>query len=527
MKTGGLLRVRRAEGKPMSSTVPRPDRRHFVGLTASLPLWALARSAAPRVAVVIGNAAYAVGPLANPGKDAAAMASLLREMGFQVVLVQDAAKARMQAALDEARRLLQGRQGTGLFYYAGHGLQLDWRNYLLPVDAELRQAADVPAQALDVQAVLEAFKGAGTVMNILVLDACRDNPFGPSGSALASAKGLAPLDAPPGTFFAYATAPGNVAEDGTAQDGNGLYTRFLLQEMKRPEARIEDVFKRVRLQVRQASSGRQIPWESTSLEQDFVFATGQRSEAATGFRREREFDAEKAEWDRIRNSTRPEDIYNFLQRHPNGRIAEIAQLRLDQLAQPVVQATPTVPTLPAGVDRFRVGDVREFDVIDRLRGGEPQRVRREVTAIRDGQVFINEGEAIYTQAGVVLFNRTGRKDPGVLLAPSELAVGKRWRSAFTNVRVPDAPPARNFYEHRVVALEELQVPAGRYKAYRIEAVGESIGPSHATRLRNTIWIDPATMTAVRNELRHSSYNGASLTDHIEEVLVSSRLVPRA
>jgi hypothetical protein len=278
--------------------------------------------------------------------------------------------------------------------------------------------------------------------------------------------------------------------------------------------------------VRQASGGRQIPWESTSLEQDFVFATGQRSDAATGLRREREFDAEKAEWDRVRNSTKPEDIYNFLQRFPNGRIAEIAQLRLDQLARPVVQATATVPTLPAGVDRFRVGDVREFDVTDRLRGGEPQRVRREVTAIRDGQVFINDGEAIYTQAGVVSFNRTGRKDPGVLLVPSELAVGKRWRSAFSNVREPGAPPARNFYEHRVVALEELQVPAGRYKAYRIDAQGESIGPSHATRLRNTIWIDPATMTAVRNELRHSSYNGASLTDHIEEVLVFSRLVPR-
>lgn len=506
----------------MISTDPRFSRRHFVGLAASLPLWARARTGAPRVAVVIGNAAYAVGPLANPGKDATAMAALLREMGFQVVLAQDAAKDRMQAALDEAQKLLQGQQGIGLFYYAGHGLQLDWRNYLLPVDATLRRAADVPAQALDVQAVLECFKGAGTAMNILVLDACRDNPFGQT----VSAKGLAPLDAPPGTFFAYATAPGNVAEDGTAQDGNGLYTRFLLQELKRPEARIEDVFKRVRLQVRQASGGRQIPWESTSLEQDFVFATGQRSEAATGLRREREFDAEKAEWDRVKDSTKPEDIYNFLQRYPNGRIAEIAQLRLDQLSRPVVQATPTVPTLPAGVDRFRVGDVHVFDMTDLMRGGEPQRLRRQVTAIRDGQVFINDGDALYTQAGVVMLNRTGRKDPGVLLAPSELQVGKRWRSAFTNVREPGHPAARNFYEHRVVALEDVQVPAGRFKAYRIEAQGESIGPSHAARLSNTVWIDPATMTSVRSDLRHTSYNGATLTAHTSDVLVSRHLVPR-
>ena len=506
----------------MFSTDAHWARRHFVGLAASLPWWAQARSGAPRVAVVIGNAAYAAGPLANPGKDAVAMAALLREMGFQVVLAQDAGKARMQALLDEARLLLQGRQGIGLFYYAGHGLQLDWRNYLLPVDAALRQAADVPAQALDVQAVLQAFTGAGTAMNILVLDACRDNPFGQSSSA----KGLAPLDAPPGTFFAYATAPGNVAEDGTAQDGNGLYTRFLLQELKRPEARIEDVFKRVRLQVRQASGGRQIPWESTSLEQDFVFATGQRSETATGPRREREFDAEKAEWDRIKGSPRPEDLFNFLQRFPNGRIAEIAQLRLDQLARPAVQATATVPTLPAGAERYRVGDVYVFDFSDFLRDGEPQRSQRRVTAIRDGQVFINDGEAIYTQAGVVVLNRTGRKDPGVLLAPSELQVGKRWRSAFTNVREPGAPAARNFYEHRVVALEDVQVPAGRFKAYRIEAMGESIGPAHATRLVNTVWIDPATMTAVRSDVRNTSYNGAALIAHTSDVLVSRHLAPR-
>lgn len=508
----------------MSMTAPSSvHRRRFVALAASLPLWARARAGAPRVAVVIGNAAYAMGPLANAGKDAGAMSALLREMGFQVVTVQDAGKARMHAALDEARGLLQGRQGVGLFYYAGHGLQLDWRNYLLPVDAHLRQAADVPAQALDVQAVLDSFKAAGTAMNILVLDACRDNPFGKT----ATAKGLAPLDAPPGTFFAYATAPGHVADDGSEQDGNGLYTRFLLKEMKRPEAHIEDVFKRVRLQVRQASGGRQIPWESTSLEDDFVFATGERSAAAQGLQRDREFDAEKAEWDRIKGSARPDDFYGFLQRFPSGRIAEIAQLRLDQMARPVVQAVPLLPTLAAGADRYRVGDVQEFEFTDLMRGAPPRRDRREVTAIRDGQVLINDGASIFTQTGVVIFNRTGRKDPGVLVAPSELQVGKRWRSAFTNVRVPGAPAARNFYEHRVVALEEVQVPAGRFRAYRIEARGESIAPAQAVRLGNTTWIDPATMTAVRVEVRHTSYNGASIIEHTLDELVARHWMPRA
>ncbi len=494
-----------------------------LGLTAALPRWAQARSGAPRVAVVIGNAAYAVGPLANPGKDAVAMATLLREMGFEVVLAQDAAKARMLAALEEARTRLQGRGGVALFYYAGHGLQLDWRNYLLPVDAAPATAAEVPAASLDVQQVLEAFKAAGTAMNILVLDACRDNPYGRK----AGTKGLAPLDAPPGTFFAYATAPGNVADDGAPQDGNGLYTRFLVQELRKPEAKIEDVFKRVRLQVRQASGGRQIPWESTSLEEDFVFATGARAEAATGFRREREFDAEKAAWDRIKDSTRPEDFYAFLQQHPNGRIAEIAQLRLDQLSRPVVQATATVPTLPAGADRFRIGDRYVYEVTDVLRPGEPPRqVPRRVTDIRDGQVYFNGGESIATQTGVIVLNRAGRKDPGVLLVPSELRVGKRWRSAFTNTRVPGAPAARNFYEHRVAALEEVQVPAGRFQAYRIESVGESIGPSHANRLNSTVWIDPSTMTALRTEQRNTSYNGSTPFEHTIDALAARHLVPR-
>lgn len=516
----------------MSAALPLLQRRQVLagaaGLCSASGLpWAAARASAPRVAVVIGNAAYALGPLVNPGKDAAAMATLLREMGFEVVLARDAARERMLAALDEARTRLQGRGGVGLFYYAGHGLQLDWRNYLLPVDAAPATAAEVPAASLDVQQVLDAFKAAGTAMNIVVLDACRDNPYGRS----ASAKGLAPLDAPPGTFFAYATAPGNVADDGAPQDGNGLYTRFLVQELRKPEAKIEDVFKRVRLQVRQASGGRQIPWESTSLEDDFVFATGTRAEAATGLRREQEFEAEKAAWDRIKDSTRPAELYAFLQQHPNGRIAEIAQLRLDQLQRPSVQpalgphAGPA--PLPAGADRFRVGDVHQFLLTNLRAGGEARRLSREVTGLReDGTVEINGGEALSTQAGVILLSRTGRKDPGLLLVPADLQLGKRWRSAFTNQRTPGAPVARNFYEHRVLGLEEVQVPAGRFRAYRVEARGETIGPGHAGRLQVDYWVDPTTMTLLRSEQRNTAYQSGAVVEHTVEDLVFRRLAPR-
>ena len=226
-----------------------------------------------RVALVIGNAAYAGNTaLLNPGNDAKAMAETLRKLGFTVVELRDGNKAQMTEAIGKVRERLKGMQGIGMLYYAGHGLQLDWHNYMVPVDARLGNSSDVPLQTVDVSAVIDAFKAAGNRMNILVLDACRDSPFASNGTA--SGKGLAQLDAPPGTFLAFATAPGNVAEDGDASSGNGLYTQYLLQELNKPIAKIEDVFKRVRLNVRQKSQGRQVPWESTSLEDDFFFNDG-------------------------------------------------------------------------------------------------------------------------------------------------------------------------------------------------------------------------------------------------------------
>ncbi len=489
--------------------------------SALVPAWAQTRQpGAARVALVIGNAAYAVGPLTNPTKDAQAMSGLLRGMGFQVVEARDASRPQMQAAIQQAGELLKGQDGVGLLYYAGHGLQLDWHNYMLPVDAKLSTASDVPVQGVDVQSVLDAFKTAGNRMNILVLDACRDNPFPQAGSG----KGLAPLDAPPGTFFAYATAPGNVAEDGSAADGNGLYTKYLLQELQQPQARIEDVFKRVRLRVRQASQGRQIPWESTSLEDDFVFATGRRA-AAPASSRDADFDAEKADWDRIKESTRPEDFYAFLQRHPNGRISEVAQFRLDQLSKPVVQAVQLVRMLPPGTDRFRLGDSWAMRRTDFLDGGKTTDLRAVVTALEGPRVLVNGGRIILDQMGGLLLNRFGAKDPALLSSPADLQVGKRWRSAFNNT-LPDGQVARTFYEHRCTALEDMEVPAGRFKAFRVEARGEGVVQGNVRLLETVHWVDPATMTAVRQDIKQTGKARNVVVEHSSDVLLWRKQVPR-
>lgn len=351
-------------------------------------------------------------PLLNPSNDAKAIGQTLATIGFTVVEVRDARKSDMEAAIATVRDRLKGRHRAGMLYYAGHGLQLDWRNYMVPIDANIAAARDVLVQTVDVQQVIDAFKSAGTRMNIIVLDACRDNPF----ANTASAKGLAPMDAPTGTLLAYSTAPGNVAEDGDANAGNSLYTAFLVNEIRQPTARIEDVFKRVRLQVRKRSEGRQVPWESPSLEEDFYFDTKVKpvkaQESDQMRRAEAALAVEMSEWDRIKASSNPDDFYSYLQKFPGGFVSEQAQFRLDQLQRTRVVPQPAangVVAFPAGVNRHAVGDQWVIDQIDGFTK-EARRFTWRVTRLDGDRVMINNGAIIIDQMGSVLKNRGGTKE---------------------------------------------------------------------------------------------------------------------
>ena len=165
----------------------------------------------------------------------------------------------------------------GLFYYAGHGMQVKGKNFFLPVDADIQSEDEVPYRGIDANELLAKMESAKNRVNLVILDACRNNPF--ARSFRSSAQGLAQMDAPVGTLVAFATAPGSVAADGTGR--NGLYTQHLLASLNQPGLKIEDVFKRVRVGVRQGSRGKQIPWENTSLEGDFYFKPGKPGEAPT------------------------------------------------------------------------------------------------------------------------------------------------------------------------------------------------------------------------------------------------------
>ena len=225
---------------------------------------------ARRLALVIGNANYTNGgSLQNPINDVRAMEGTLKNLGFTVLKYEDCSQSTIKRAIDEFGQQLADYD-VGLFFYAGHGIQVRGNNYLIPVDAQLTSENDVEYDCVRADRVLAKMESAGSNTNIAVLDACRDNPFERSWSRGTQGNGLAFMNAPQGSLIAYATAPGQTASDG--QGGkHGLYTAALLENITLPGLTIEQVFKRVRTKVAEKSEGKQTPWESTSLTGDFYF----------------------------------------------------------------------------------------------------------------------------------------------------------------------------------------------------------------------------------------------------------------
>lgn len=307
-------------------------RRRFLQTMAAVPpavAWAPGWANTPdpsRLALVIGNNAYPDSPLHNPVNDARDMGTMLGNAGFTVSSHLDLRYRDMQAAVGRFEEAIRRPEvKLVVFYYAGHGVQLEWRNYLLPVDANADTTATLRQSCIDLNQVIGAFgKNKGKTF-IIILDACRDNPFG--NSYQPEQKGLSQFDAPVGSLLAYATSPGNVASDGSGK--NGLYTENLLRELAVRGARIEDALKRVRLNVRLSSKGAQIPWETTSLEDDIYIVGSQKK--LTEAEQEQLLETDLAEWGRIKSSKRADDWIGYLRNFPNGRFAEIAQTRLARL----------------------------------------------------------------------------------------------------------------------------------------------------------------------------------------------------
>ncbi len=300
-----------------------------------------------RVALIIGNADYSTATLRNPVNDANDMAATLNTLGFDEVMLETNVDAiGMNRALRKFGKMLNGAE-IGLFFYAGHGLQVRGRNYLIPVGSDIAAEDEVPFRAVDAGQVLAKMESAGNPINLVFLDSCRDNPFARSWRG--SSRGLAQMDSPKGSLVAYATAPGRTASDGEGR--NGVFTGALINALKEPDIDIALVLRKVSREVRTQTDDQQVPWVSSSLAKEVVLnITADKVEITvtpkpTDSGGVSDMNAQTAFWSSITASDSPSDYDDYLKQWPNGVFAPLARRRLAALTD-VKQNNP-VKTTPS------------------------------------------------------------------------------------------------------------------------------------------------------------------------------------
>lgn len=298
-----------------------------------------------RIALVVGNDDYSnVRKLKNAANDARDLGQILGELGFVADIRTNADFRTIEKAVDEfVERISPG--DVALFHYSGHGVQLDGQNYLIPVDFMLRDRADVKYSAYSASRVHDRMVGAASRLNIVILDACRDSGFWPSRGA---ESGLAPMNAAEGSFIAFSTAPGRTASDG-ASGTNGLFTGELLEVLREPGLKLDDIFNQVRAKVYEASGKKQLPWTSSSLIGDFYFQPSSSAPAAlasnTGLQ------IELAYWNSIQDCSDTGCFDGYLNRFgEGGQFSELAKIRRNQLLQKGMVAQPGGPNPATGTN---------------------------------------------------------------------------------------------------------------------------------------------------------------------------------
>jgi len=326
--------------------------RHFLFLIITLVIITLMADktayAETRVALIIGNGKYNknIGALANPPNDARLMTNTLRSLDFEVIEVINSSQFAMKKAISAFGKRLDaaGKDGVGLFYYAGHGVQVKGANYLIPVDAPIETEGDVDLYAVNANAVLRMMEFSGARLSFVILDACRNNPF--ARGFRSASRGLARLEAPQGSLVAYATAPGNVAADGTGS--NSPYTKALVKGLLSGQP-VERMFREVRNDVMRETKKKQTPWESSSLTGgDFYFNQGKealRRDPSTPSQQPAAADKETVFWQSIQNSSDPKMFEAYLSQYPNGAFALLARVKTNALkAAHVAKLTSPEPS---------------------------------------------------------------------------------------------------------------------------------------------------------------------------------------
>jgi len=299
-------------------------------------------AAQDRIALVIGNSGYAKFPLKNPANDATGMAKALKQCGFNVSLKINVDHRNMEKSIRDFGKRLKNSE-AGLFFYAGHGIHVQGRNYLIPIGAQIESQGDVKFEAVDAGFVLAKMEDAGNNLNIVILDASRYNPF--SQIFKTEKKGLTGMDAPTGTLITYATEPGSQASYGTGK--NGIYTKHLIQNIQNPQLSVEQVFKNVRGAVMTQTSSKQIPWVVSSLKGKFYFNQPQKQKGMlsqiSAKKKSSDNQAELLFWDSIKESKDPKMYEAYLEQFPNGIFSTLATINIKKYSGGTQLRQPTSP----------------------------------------------------------------------------------------------------------------------------------------------------------------------------------------
>jgi hypothetical protein len=369
--------------------------------------------AEPRIALVVGNANYHdEQKLSNPANDAALIAASLKKVGFDVVLLTDAGQKQLEhAIIDFGDRLSKaGPDATGLFYYAGHGLQVDGENYLIPVDADITREAEVEVDAVEADLVLKQMAFAGSRINIVILDSCRNNPLARDFRSVASSEGFAEIRTKPkGTFISYSTAPGEVAVDGT--DGHSPFAESLAWAMQLPGLDLPEVFQRVREKVLDATDQKQTPWDSSSLVKSFYFVPLQKDDLVA--------DADAAPL-QVADAATPNHDPRHLTLTRNAE-ASAASAPVAEEMKPV--AASAAPTFVAASNalyaksnaRLRAAPNTTADVVTKLSANMPLRAVARSTDGAWWQVALADGRTAYAHRDAVTEYRAATKLPATTM----------------------------------------------------------------------------------------------------------------
>jgi Caspase domain len=435
-----------------------------------------------RLALLIGNANYKSSPLQNPVNDVRLMEKALTEAGFTIIKAENASRREMQRMVRDFGERLKQSGGVGLFYFAGHGVQVKGANYLVPVDADIRAEDEVAFDSIDAQSVLEKMETAKNRINLLILDACRDNPFA-KGSRSGST-GLATMSAPSGSLVAYSTSPGSVASDGAGN--NGLYTQHLAAVMRMPDMPIEEVFKRVRANVRKDSANQQTPWENTALEGNFYFkkspppvvaaiapapqSTIQAPPAAPNM-----MAVELAYWDSIKGSNRPFELEAYIEQFPNGAFVGLAKARLRELIRELAAAKEREERVLAKAQEEKLAMAKELEL------ARVREAARDRDSSRERELIKEREAAREKAASLELALAAARAQPGQMVAMATPAAIRPSPAAITALNIANLASGQNIGTLQIIdrmfnnKVDMRVVVSDKSDTFTLLSTGDKIG----------------------------------------------------